>query len=112
MDENFNKFKKKIMIEHLIKSIIYSVSLGLGITSILFVIFKRIPLILNFFVYLIIGVIISLIAFYLLYNAYKLGKNASCLMTVVDSIFKDSHATTEERESNLNKMIELALDSI
>ena len=71
MDENFNKFKKKIMIEHLIKSIIYSVSLGLGITSILFVIFKRIPLILNFFVYLIIGVIISLIAFYLLYNAYK-----------------------------------------
>ena len=51
-------------------------------------------------------------AFALLYNAYKLGKNASCLMTVVDSIFKDSHATTEERESNLNKMIELALDSI
>ena len=71
MDENFNKFKKKIMIEHLIKSIIYSVSLGLGITSVLFVIFKRIPLILNFFVYLIIGVVISLIAFYLLYNAYK-----------------------------------------
>ena len=71
MDENFNKFKKKIMIEHLIKSIIYSVSLGLGITSILFVIFKRIPLILNFFVYLIIGLVISLIAFYLLYNAYK-----------------------------------------
>ena len=71
MDENFNKFKKKIMIEHLIKSIIYSVSLGLGFTSVLFVIFKRIPLILNFFVYLIIGAVISLIAFYLLYNAYK-----------------------------------------
>ena len=41
MDENFNKFKKKIMIEHLIKSIIYSVSLGLGITSVLFVILKE-----------------------------------------------------------------------
>ena len=51
-------------------------------------------------------------AFALLYTAFKLGKNASCLMTVVDSIFKDSHASSEEREQGLNKMIELALDSI
>lgn len=50
-------------------------------------------------------------AFALLYTAFKLGKNASCLMTVVDSIFKDSHASSEEREQGLNKMIELALDS-
>lgn len=50
-------------------------------------------------------------AFALLYTAFKLGKNASCLMTVVDSIFKDAHASSEEREQGLNKMIELALDS-
>lgn len=51
-------------------------------------------------------------AFALLYNAYKLGKNASCLMTVVDSIYKNTHATSEEREQGLTKMIELALESI
>ena len=51
-------------------------------------------------------------AFALLYNAYKLGKSASCLMTVVDSIYKNTHATSEEREQGLTKMIELALDSI
>ena len=51
-------------------------------------------------------------AFALLYNAYKLGKNASCLMTVVDSTFKKVHATSEEREQGLSKMIELALESI
>ena len=51
-------------------------------------------------------------AFALLYNAYKLGKNASCLMTVVDSTFKKVHATSEEREQGLSKMIELALERI
>ena len=51
-------------------------------------------------------------AFALLYNAYKLGKNASCLMTVVDSTFKNIHASTEDREKGLTKMIELALESI
>ena len=51
-------------------------------------------------------------AFSLLYNAQKFGKNASCLMTVVDSTFHDQHASSEEREKNLNKMIKLALDSI
>lgn len=51
-------------------------------------------------------------AFALLYTALKIGKNASCLMTVVDSTFKGSHASSEEREQSLNNMIELALDSI
>ena len=51
-------------------------------------------------------------AFALLYTAMKLNKNAACLMTVVDSSFKDCHATSEEREEGLNKMIKLALDSI
>ena len=44
-------------------------------------------------------------AFALLYTAKALNKNASCLMTVVDSIFKESHATSEERENGLNKML-------
>ena len=51
-------------------------------------------------------------AFALFYNAKKLGKNASCLMTVVDSTFKKLHATPEDREKNLNKMIEIALNSL
>ena len=51
-------------------------------------------------------------AFSLLYTAKRLGKNAACLMTVVDSIFKESHATPEERENGLDKMITLALESL
>ncbi len=51
-------------------------------------------------------------AFSLFYNAKKLNKNASCLMTVVDSTFKNEHISSESRETGLNKMIKLALDSI
>ncbi len=51
-------------------------------------------------------------AFALLYTAKALNKNASCLMTVVDSIYKNSFATSEEREKGLNNMIELALASL
>ncbi len=51
-------------------------------------------------------------AFSLFYIAKKLNKNAACLMTVVDSIVKKFAATTEDRETGLNKMIKLALDSI
>ena len=50
-------------------------------------------------------------AFALLYTAKALNKNATCLMTVVDSMYKNSFATSEEREKGLNKMIELALES-
>ena len=51
-------------------------------------------------------------AFSLLYTAKKLNKNAACLMTVVDSIFKESHATPSDREKGLDKMILLALESL
>ena len=51
-------------------------------------------------------------AFALLYTAKALNKNAACLMTVVDSMYKNSFATAEEREKGLNDMIELALDSM
>ena len=50
-------------------------------------------------------------AFALFYNAKLLNKKASCLMSVVDSKYIDKIATTEERETGLNNMILLALDS-
>lgn len=50
-------------------------------------------------------------AFALFYNAQFFHKKASCLMTVVDSKFITDVATTEQRETGLNNMIQLALDS-
>lgn len=50
-------------------------------------------------------------AFSLFYNAHFFHKKASCLMTVVDSKYIKDVATTEQRESGLNNMIKLALDS-
>ena len=50
-------------------------------------------------------------AFALFYNANLLGKNATCLMSVVDSKFIKNIATAEERETGLNNMIKLALDA-
>ena len=50
-------------------------------------------------------------AFALFYNAKLLNKNASCLMSVVDSKYITEIATPEERQSGLNNMITLALES-
>ena len=50
-------------------------------------------------------------AFALFYNAKLLNKNASCLMSVVDSKFITDVATTEERQTGLNNMIKIALDA-
>lgn len=50
-------------------------------------------------------------AFALFYNAKLLNKKSSCLMSVVDSKFIKDIATAEERQSGLNNMITLALDS-
>ena len=51
-------------------------------------------------------------AFALFYIAKMLGKKAACLMSVVDSKYIKEEATPEEREKGLDKMIELALDSV
>ena len=51
-------------------------------------------------------------AFALFYIAKMLNKKAACLMSVVDSKHITEVATFEEREKGLDKMIELALDSI
>ena len=50
-------------------------------------------------------------AFALFYIAKKLEKQASCLLTVSDSIYENKKITTIERQNNLKDMIELALES-
>lgn len=50
-------------------------------------------------------------AFALFYVAKMLHKNASCLMSVVDSKYIKDIATAEERQTGLNHMIKLALQA-
>lgn len=50
-------------------------------------------------------------AFALFYVSKLLNKKSSCLMSVVDSKYIKDIATPEERETGLNTMIKLALDS-
>jgi len=50
-------------------------------------------------------------SFALFYLAKYLGKKASCLLTVVDSICKKQEISSEDREKSLNNMITLALES-
>ena len=50
-------------------------------------------------------------AFALFYTAKVLNKKASCLMSVVDSKYIKDVATPEERQTGLNNMIKLALES-
>lgn len=50
-------------------------------------------------------------AFALFYIAKLLNKKAACLMSVVDSKYIKEIATPEQRETGLNNMIKLALDS-
>ncbi|MCI9038913.1 MAG: purine-nucleoside phosphorylase [Clostridia bacterium] len=51
-------------------------------------------------------------AFALFYMADYFKKQASCLLTVVDSYYKQQESSSEEREKSLNDMIKLALESI
>lgn len=51
-------------------------------------------------------------AYGLFYIAKKQGKEAACLMTVVDSLFDKRNLSSEEREKSLDQMISLALDSV
>lgn len=51
-------------------------------------------------------------AFALFYVAKKLNKKASCIMTVVDSKYDNSEISPIERQTALDDMIKLALDSI
>lgn len=51
-------------------------------------------------------------AFALFYNAKLLNKKASCLMSVVDSKYIDEVATSKERQTGLDNMILVALESL
>lgn len=51
-------------------------------------------------------------AFALFYLARKFKREASCLMTIVDSKFEDEIVSSEDREKSLNDMITIALESI
>lgn len=51
-------------------------------------------------------------AFGLFHVANLSGKEATCLMTIVDSPYEKNMLTQEEKEKNLNDMILLALESI
>lgn len=50
-------------------------------------------------------------AFALFYIANKLNKQASCLLTVADSIYENKKISALARQNSLKEMIELALDS-
>ena len=50
-------------------------------------------------------------AFALFYVAKVLNKKAACLMSVVDSKYIKDGATREERQTGLNNMIKVALES-
>ena len=50
-------------------------------------------------------------AFAVFYLAKKFNRNASCLLSVVDSRFKQEQISAEAREKSLVQMIKLALDA-
>lgn len=51
-------------------------------------------------------------SFAIFYTAKLLGKEASCLLTVVDSHYKKQELSAEERQNSIDKMTILALESI
>ena len=51
-------------------------------------------------------------AFALFYMAKYFNKKAACLLTVVDSHYKNQETNSEERERSLNNMIKIALESV
>ena len=44
--------------------------------------------------------------------ANSLNKEAACILTIVDTPFKDEVVSSEDREKKMNNMIEIALDAI
>lgn len=51
-------------------------------------------------------------SFALFHNANVFNKQATCLLTISDSLVTHEETTSEEREKNFNQMIELALKSL
>lgn len=57
-------------------------------------------------------VCVEMESFSLFHNANILGKQASCLLTISDSLATHEETSSQERQSSFKMMIELALDSI
>ena len=51
-------------------------------------------------------------SFALFHNANVLNKKAACLLTISDSLVTKKQTTSEQRQNSLNKMIEIALESV
>jgi purine-nucleoside phosphorylase len=51
-------------------------------------------------------------SFALFSNAKKLGKNASCLLTISDNLVTHEQTSSEERQKSFNNMMLIALESI
>ena len=50
-------------------------------------------------------------SFALFNNARVLGKNASCLLTISDSLVSHEATTSEERQTSFTRMMKIALDA-
>lgn len=57
-------------------------------------------------------VCVEMESFALFHNANVLGKKAACILTISDSLVTHEETTSEERQKNLGKMIELALNAV
>lgn len=56
-------------------------------------------------------VCVEMESFALFYNALKLNKNAACILTISDNLITKAETTPLERQTALNDMITLALES-
>lgn len=50
--------------------------------------------------------------FSLFYNAKKLGKKATCILTISDSFITNQKLSSEDREKGFNEMMRLSLESV
>ena len=115
----FNNFKKKIMIEFLIKCLIISFSLFFIIFSILFILSKREVISLKIWLDLIIGLSSGLVLFLVLYFIFKPNDKKIAIrldneldlnekvQTMIEYKDKDELIVNIQREDTLNKLKEI-----
>lgn len=71
MDGNFEKFKRKILREHLIKSLIYGCSFSVAFVSVASIFFKRFIGHVDVLIYMAVGILLSVASTYLIYRRFK-----------------------------------------
>ncbi|MEF9968025.1 MAG: purine nucleoside phosphorylase DeoD-type, partial [Longicatena sp.] len=55
-------------------------------------------------------VCVEMESYALFHNAKVLGKNAACLLTISDSLVKQTEISAQERQNSFNNMMEVALE--